>query len=147
MFLFLFCMRLLSKETWSEINTLFNDKTRSYQVHNTVIYILPSAKLNDALQNSGHEAGATHWSINHQNRRGSDGKLYVCATQVIAAWQLPPTPEHASTQHPQPKTGGSGVVEDTGKAQILNRSFLGKVALNDSALCSPKAFWLEDINT
>lgn len=33
---------------------------------------------------------------------------------------------------------GSDLVEDTGKAQILNRSSLKKAALNDSAHCSQK---------
>lgn len=33
---------------------------------------------------------------------------------------------------------GSDLVEDTGKAQILNRSSLRKAALNDSAHCSQK---------
>lgn len=42
---------------------------------------------------------------------------------------------------------GFGFVEDPGKAQILNGSFLRKAALNGSAHCSPNAFWLEDIIT
>lgn len=66
-----------------------------------VIYTLPSAKSNNALQNSGCEAGAILRVINHGSRRGSDGRSCVCATLL-----LPPTPEHTRTRHPCPKMDG-----------------------------------------